>query len=207
MRSERCFVFISPWFGTEQQKFKCLREIFSSLIVLQVENTSNFSRALLWQVLNKSAVITVTPFRALQSHRGTRPWLCASLAAWLLPAQHPKTIPALWLKENPGALGSITPPDGLSGLLQTRILQLLSEQLCSARAYASSMSHQSWIPTRVFCEILTSLDDLKTKQACFSWKGLNSLYCKFNSAGVSGRSDWHNPLCWASSQRWSAGWV
>lgn len=47
----------------------------------------------------------------------------------------------------------------------------------------------------------------KTKQVCFPWKGFNCLYCKFNSAGVSGRSDWHNPLYWASSQRWSAGWV
>lgn len=34
-----------------------------SLILLQVEDTSNFSRALLWQVLNKSAVVAVTPFR------------------------------------------------------------------------------------------------------------------------------------------------
>lgn len=85
------------------------------------------------------------------THSVTRPWLWAGWAGASTASQtHPSSV----TEGTPGDLGSITPPDGLSGLLQPRDLQLLSEQLCSARAYACSMSHQSWVPARVFCEML-----------------------------------------------------
>lgn len=87
-----------------------------SLTLLQVENTSNLSRALLWLVLNKSAAIAVTPFRVLTKMRSPSVTQCdvslalcepCSLAAASAASQvHPSSVAE---EENPWGFGVHNP--------------------------------------------------------------------------------------------------
>ena len=116
----------------------------------------------------------------------TCPWLCMSLAAWPCRALaskasrckghlSPKNIPILWLKENPVVSGRVTPPDGLSWVVADQgSLAAICMGCWAALLFASicllPVSSEFEFNSCVFCKILISVKDLKTKKLVFLGK-------------------------------------